>query len=149
MLDIGSKINSLIDTCTLMFNNQEILYEIRRMNEQQFVAKWSKDLSELHKTIKKCCDLNYKRSILIDGIDQEMLKKPDEIEGKIVDTLGNLIDKLITVKLKDHFLGNKDFNKHTNLVMQKDRLIKEINQKASEILSLDVGDITRPQHKTY
>lgn len=74
---LGSLVDKLCTVDLKMWNNQEILYEIRRMTFEEFQKKYlSTDESQLtfYETIKKCCDLNYQRNSLIDEIDQTFVK---------------------------------------------------------------------------
>jgi len=60
-----------------MWNNQELLYELRRMTFEQFKEKYlSSDEAGrgLFECLKKCCDLNVQRNDLIDEIDDLFLK---------------------------------------------------------------------------
>ncbi|CAK0748342.1 hypothetical protein CCP1ISM_20024 [Azospirillaceae bacterium] len=61
-----------------MWNNQEILYKWRRISTEQFVKDNVTSLDEVHKIIKRCCDLNVQRAKLMDAIDKKMFK---EIRG--------------------------------------------------------------------
>lgn len=67
---LGSMIDKLTTVNLKMWHNQETLYSIRRMTQDQFVAVYSGDLGELHAIIKRCCDLNVQRSKLMDAIDK-------------------------------------------------------------------------------
>ena len=74
---IGSLIDKLCTVDLKMWNNQEILYEIRRLTFKEFQTKYlskEKNQKTFYETIKKCCDLNYQRSQLIDEIDQTFVK---------------------------------------------------------------------------
>ena len=74
---LGSLIDKLCTVDLKMWNNQEILYEIRRLTFKEFQVKYlskEKDQKIFYETIKKCCDLNYQRSQLIDEIDQTFVK---------------------------------------------------------------------------
>jgi len=66
-----------------------------------------------------------------------------------MDTLGSLIDKFQTVKLKINYINN--INKKMNLEKQSFKLQDEINQLIKYIMENDIDDIdiSRPQHKTY
>jgi hypothetical protein len=66
-----------------------------------------------------------------------------------MDTLGNLIDKSFTINLK--IWHHHDKSKVKNLLNQRIRLIKEIDDIFNDITSnkIDIDDISRPQHKTY
>ena len=66
---VGSLMDKLSIVNLKMWWNQEILYEIRRMSQEQFVEKYEADLGEIHRILKICCDMNVLRSQLIDEID--------------------------------------------------------------------------------
>ena len=57
-----------------MWNNQESLYKIRKMNTEEFRVEYSESMDNLHKLIKRCCDLNYQRSLIMDFIDKKSLE---------------------------------------------------------------------------
>lgn len=68
----------------------------------------------------------------------------------MMDTLGNLIDKQITVALKIHHTrDNQDRSKNLNI--QLNCLTREINDTSKDVLQskIDINDALRPQHKTY
>jgi indole-3-glycerol phosphate synthase len=65
----GNLVDKLCIVNSKMWHNQEILYEIRKMTEEQFAEKYGNKLQELHKIVSRCCDLNVQRSKLIDEID--------------------------------------------------------------------------------
>jgi hypothetical protein len=74
---MGGLIDKLITIDTKMWNNQEILYEIRRMGYDQFENQFLKSKEtklELFETLKKCCDLNAQRNQLIDEIDEKVIE---------------------------------------------------------------------------
>ena len=77
MMDtIGGLIDKLITVDTKMWNNQELLYEIRRMSFEEFKERYIDDKDGTHdlwETLKRCCDLNVQRSDLIDEIDETMV----------------------------------------------------------------------------
>ena len=66
-----------------------------------------------------------------------------------MDTLGNLIDKQITVALKLHH--SSDETKSKNLNIQLNCLTAEIDDTSENVLQskINVNDAIRPQHKTY
>jgi len=73
---IGGLIDKLITVDTKMWNNQELLYEIRRMSFEEFKERYIDDKDgtfDLWNTLKKCCDLNVQRSDLIDEIDETIV----------------------------------------------------------------------------
>lgn len=71
---LGSLIDKLITVDLKMWHNQEVLYAIRRMNLEQFIDAHGGDMSGLHQTIKRCCDLNVQRASLMDAIDKHFAK---------------------------------------------------------------------------
>lgn len=73
---LGSIIDKLITIDMKMWNNQEILYEIRRMSFDEYKAKYfsSEDgAKQLWECLKKACDLNVQRNQLIDEVDQTIV----------------------------------------------------------------------------
>jgi hypothetical protein len=75
---LSELISKLSCVTVQMWNNQEILYKWRRISTEQFVKENSTSLNEVHKIIKRCCDLNVQRARLMDAIDKKMLR---EIKG--------------------------------------------------------------------
>lgn len=75
---ISELISKLSCVTVQMWNNQEILYKWRRINTEQFVKDNKDSLGEIHKIIKRCCDLNVQRAKLMDAIDNKLFK---EIKG--------------------------------------------------------------------
>jgi hypothetical protein len=74
---LGSLIDKLFTVDMKMWNNQELLYEIRRMTFDEFKDKYfaSADGAErLWESLKKACDLNVQRNQLIDEIDQKVVE---------------------------------------------------------------------------
>jgi len=85
---IGSLVDKLCTVDLKMWNNQEILYEIRRLTFEEFQEKYlvrEEDQRVFYECIQKCCDLNYQRNQLIDEIDKTVVKalkgeiKPDDL----------------------------------------------------------------------
>jgi hypothetical protein len=69
---LGSTIDKLFTIDMKMWNNQELLYEIRRMSFQDFNDKYitnEEGAKNLWTTLQKACDLNVQRNALIDEID--------------------------------------------------------------------------------
>jgi hypothetical protein len=59
-----------------MWNNQELLYEIRRMDYEQFKQKYGRGeegMKSLWETLKRACDLNVQRNALIDEVDERIV----------------------------------------------------------------------------
>lgn len=86
---LGGLIDKLNTADLKMWNNQEILYEIRKMSFDEYKKKYFSDengAKELWDSLKKACDLNIQRNKLIDEIDEkivEMIKKA--IDGDELD----------------------------------------------------------------
>jgi len=73
---MGSLIDKLFTIDMKMWNNQELLYEIRRMSLDEFKEKYFTDeigCSNLYECLKRCCDLNVQRNQLIDEIDEKII----------------------------------------------------------------------------
>lgn len=77
---MGQLVDKLSIVNNKMWYNQEIVYAIRRMSTEEFVKKWSQDLTGLHTVIKRCADLNVQRTRLMDEIDQRLV---DALSGKV------------------------------------------------------------------
>ena len=74
---LGGLIDKLITIDMKMWNNQEFLYEVRRMGFEEFEKKYtlSREAKQsLYNSIKKCCDLNVQRSQLIDEVDEKIVE---------------------------------------------------------------------------
>lgn len=74
---IGGLIDKLITADLKMWNNQEILYEIRRMTFDEFKSKYFNDergAEKLWDTLKKACDLNIQRNSCIDELDIRLIE---------------------------------------------------------------------------
>lgn len=74
---VGSLIDKLFTVDTKMWNNQELVYEIRRHDFEWFKNRFlSSDATklELYEILKKCCDLNVQRSQLVTEIDKQLIK---------------------------------------------------------------------------
>ena len=70
---LGSLISKLSCVTIQMWNNQDILYKIRFMTQEEFANNYNDDMSKLHNIIKRACDLNIQRTRLMDSIDQKIL----------------------------------------------------------------------------
>jgi hypothetical protein len=73
---VGELCNKLSCVTIQMWFNQEELYNIRKMPNDEFKNKYgysNESLDNLHKLIKRCCDLNYQRSLIMDAIDKSMI----------------------------------------------------------------------------
>lgn len=77
MHTIGALVDKLTTVNLKMWNNQELLYEIRRMTFDEFKSKYfaTEDGSEkLWACLKKCCDLNVQRNQVMDEIDERLVE---------------------------------------------------------------------------
>ncbi len=87
---LGSLVDKLCTVDLKMWNNQEILYEIRRMDFDEFKDKYfsSEDGAEkLWECLKKCCDLNVQRNQFMDEIDQKVVEiVSDAVSGEDLDS---------------------------------------------------------------
>jgi hypothetical protein len=87
---LGSLVDKLSVVNLKMWNAQEGLYEIRRMNLEQFKEKYynEKGIEELFNSLNKAADLNVQRNALIDSIDElvvEMIKSKEDLDnGKYI-----------------------------------------------------------------
>ena len=73
----GSLIDKLFTVDMKMWNNQDVLYEIRRMSFDEYKQKYfeTEDGAQvLWGILKKCCDLNVQRNDLIDEIDEKLIE---------------------------------------------------------------------------
>ena len=74
---LGSLIDKLNTIDLKMWNNQELLYEIRRMSFDEYKTKYFNNLDGaelLWESLKKACDLNIQRNQLIDEIDEKIVE---------------------------------------------------------------------------
>lgn len=73
METIGSLIDKLVTVDMKMFYNQEFIYEIRKMSQEEFMNKYygkEQNLLDLYESLQKACDLNVQRNDLIYEIDK-------------------------------------------------------------------------------
>lgn len=80
---LGNVIDKLITIDMKMWDNQEILYEIRRMTFDEYKDKYFNNEEGAHKLwdiLKKACDLNVQRNQLINEVDMKII---EIIEAKI------------------------------------------------------------------
>ena len=86
---LGSLIDKTITVDLKMWNNQELLYEIRRMSFDEYKEKYfanEEGAMELWQSLKKACDLNVQRNQLIDEIDEKIVKMiKDAVSGLDMD----------------------------------------------------------------
>lgn len=87
---LGGIIDKLFTADLKMWNNQELLYEIRRMTLEEFKQKYFQNeagVEALWKCLEKVCDLNIQRNQLIDEIDEMVVSIiKDAMAGKELDS---------------------------------------------------------------
>lgn len=87
---LGSLVDKLTTIDLKMWNNQEMLYEIRRMSFEEYKAKYfdtEEGASKLWECLKKACDLNVQRNQLIDEVDEKVIEIIKQaISGSDLDT---------------------------------------------------------------
>lgn len=74
---LGNVIDKLVTVDMKMWDNQELLYEIRRMSFEEYKEKYfdSEDgANKLWQVLKKACDLNVQRNQLINEVDQKIIE---------------------------------------------------------------------------
>jgi len=74
---LGGLIDKLFTIDTKMWNNQEMIYEIRRMTFDEYKQKYFNNddgAENLWNCLKKACDLNVQRNQLIDEIDEKIIE---------------------------------------------------------------------------
>lgn len=74
---LGSLIDKLTTVDLKMWNNQEILYEIRRMSFDEYKQKYFQNeegAQKLWEILKRACDLNVQRNQLIDEVDEKVIE---------------------------------------------------------------------------
>lgn len=74
---VGSLVDKLFTVDSKMWNNQEMLHEIRRHDFDWFKDRFLKNDTtalELFTTLVKVCDLNWQRTLLITEIDTKLVK---------------------------------------------------------------------------
>lgn len=86
---LGGLIDKLFTVDMKMWNNQDILYDIRRMTFDEFAEKyWNTEdgAKRLWEILKKACDLNVQRNQLIDEVDEKIIDIVTEaLSGKDLD----------------------------------------------------------------
>ena len=73
---LGGVIDKLITIDMKMWNNQELLYEIRRMTFDEYKEKYfssDEGAQKLWECLKKACDLNVQRNQLMDEVDEKIV----------------------------------------------------------------------------
>jgi hypothetical protein len=74
---LGNLVDKLTTVDLKMWNNQELLYEIRRMSFEDYKKKYfdTEDGAKLlWESLKKACDLNVQRNQLINEIDEKIIE---------------------------------------------------------------------------
>jgi len=74
---LGGLIDKLTTVDLKMWNNQELLYEIRRMTFDEYKTKYFDNESgakQLWDCLKKACDLNVQRNQLINEVDEKIIE---------------------------------------------------------------------------
>lgn len=74
---LGTLVDKLTTVDLKMWNNQEILYEIRRMSFSEYKTKYflnEEGANLLWLTLGKACDLNVQRNQLINEIDEKIIE---------------------------------------------------------------------------
>jgi len=90
---LGSLMDKLITVDLKMWNNQELLYEIRRMTFEQYKEKYfssEEGAQLLWDSLKKACDLNMQRNQLIDQVDKKIVEMIEMSKTEDLDN-GNFI----------------------------------------------------------
>lgn len=86
---LGGLIDKLFTADMKMWDNQELLYEIRRMSFEEYKEKYfsNEDGAKLlWNCLKKACDLNIQRNQLMDEIDEHIINViKDGISGQELD----------------------------------------------------------------
>lgn len=97
----GSLVDKLATVNNKMFFNQEFLYEIRRMTEDEFVMKYLSDADKRDLYIKLCkvVDLNLQRQALILEYDKLLVNMIlDVMKDKEVASAKYVVDQHKTLK---------------------------------------------------
>ena len=74
---VGNLVDKLTTVDLKMWNNQELLYEIRRMSFEEYKTKYFETedgANLLWDSLKKACDLNVQRNQLINEIDEKIIE---------------------------------------------------------------------------
>jgi hypothetical protein len=74
---LGNVIDKLVTVDMKMWDNQELLYEIRRMSFDEYKEKYFNDeegAQKLWAILKKATDLNVQRNQLINEVDEKIIE---------------------------------------------------------------------------
>jgi len=77
MDSLGNVIDKLVTVDMKMWDNQEVLYEIRKMSFEEYKEKYFNDESgaeKLWSILKKATDLNVQRNQLINEVDEKIIQ---------------------------------------------------------------------------
>jgi hypothetical protein len=86
---LGNVVDKLVTIDMNMWDNQELLYEIRKMSFDEYKSKYFEDekgAQLLWETLKKACDLNVQRNQLINEVDSKIIEMIDaKLSGENLD----------------------------------------------------------------
>ena len=86
---LGSLIDKLTTVDLKMWNNQELIYEIRKMSFEEYKQKYFETedgAKTLWERLGKACDLNIQRNQLINEIDTKIIELVEaKLEGQELD----------------------------------------------------------------
>lgn len=73
---LGGLIDKLITIGNKMFITQDDFYKLRKLTEEEFLEYYKdpENLKTLYKLFKKGIDLNLQRNVLIDEIDETIIR---------------------------------------------------------------------------
>ena len=74
---LGNVVDKLVTVDMKMWDNQELLYEIRRMTFEEYKEKYfnsEEGANLLWNVLKKACDLNVQRNQLINEVDEKIIE---------------------------------------------------------------------------
>lgn len=74
---LGTLIDKLTTVDLKMWNNQELLYKIRKMSFEEYKQEYflnEKGAEKLWEILKKACDLNVQRNQLINEVDEKVIE---------------------------------------------------------------------------
>jgi hypothetical protein len=81
---LGNVIDKLVTVDMKMWNNQELLYEIRKMTFDEYRLKYFENeegAQKLWEILKKACDLNVQRNQLINEVDQKIIEMFESLKN--------------------------------------------------------------------
>lgn len=97
---IGGLVDKLFTVDMKMWNNQELLYKIRRLSYDEFKTTFfgnEDGVKDLYSCLQKVCDLNVQRNQLIDEIDVKIVSLINQkFDGKELDDGSNIQRKFKT-----------------------------------------------------